>query len=159
MTMQKQVGQATVALCEIWTLNDAGITAASNTTITVESGTGTNRTIHAASYENVNQTTPVPETGGDYDHTDPWANPITTVDIVAGDGSAVASIAYNAVKNRTVTWGAHLTEQTETTNASSGTGSMADALFGTGQTVEARPTWNLATDDVGLAAIEIAEAP
>jgi len=141
----------------LFLLLEAGIAAGAGTTIVV-TGEAVNFTIHAASYENVNQgggTDSVPETNS-AGTTGATPNPLTTSDIVAGDGAAVVALA--GVGNATTaTWGADLTEQTEQINAGTATctGSLADGLFATGQNVDVEATW-ASQNRAAVIAIELA---
>ena len=144
--------------CFLFLLLEAGIAAGAGTTIVV-TGEAAAFSIHAASYENVNQgggAASVPETNTDQTAAD-TPNPLTGSDIVAGDGAAVVALA--GVGNATTaTWGADLTEQTDQqdgTGAPTTTGSLADGLFATGQNVNVEATW-VSQNRAVVCAIELA---
>lgn len=162
-TMTKPAGAVAYVLqgggadlqARIFYLDDAGIAAAANTTITATVTGATGSTVHAASYSGVDQTTPVPETSvGEAAASTP--NPLTTADITAGDGSAVVALAANG-GNATATWHADITEQTEIAGISANvtSASMADGLYTTGQTVNVECTWTTQNRAV-VTAIELA---
>lgn len=127
----------------LYLLLEAGIAAGVGTTI-ILSGELPDFTYHAASYENVNQgggTDSVPETNS-AGTTASTPNPLTTADIVAGDGAAVVALA-GVGQVATAAWGADLTEQTELGDVTpTATGSLADGLFATGQNVNVEATWS-----------------
>jgi hypothetical protein len=120
---------------------DAGIQAASGTTITpTYSTTPADEIIAAASYTGVNQTggaTTVPETAtAETNETTP--NPHTTIDITEATGNLV--VAAIACGNATTyTWQSDMTEQEETSDASSSIG-FADRLSTTDLNVTIEPT-------------------
>jgi hypothetical protein len=154
-TMSSEVGTIATGSVDqrvdLFTLDEAGIDAASSSTISVTGAAGS-ATIHAASYENVDQTTPVPETNTDSTTTS-TPNPMTTAPITAGDGSAVVAFA-GCGDNTTVTW-ANVTEQTEQVAATTTIGSLADTLVPSGTTIDPEPTF-AAQNRAAMVSLEIA---
>ncbi len=140
----------------LFLLLEAGIDAGVGTTIII-TGELPDFTYHAASYENVNQgggTDSVPETNS-AGTTGATPNPLTTSDIVAGDGAAVVALA-GVGQVATAAWGADLTEQTELGDVTpTATGSLADGLFATGQNVNVEATWS-GQNRAAVVAIELA---
>lgn len=133
----------------IFTLDDDGIEAASNTTITFSGHNEIAWT--ASSYEGVDQTAPVPETNSDETTTTP--NPLTGADITAGDGAAVVAAAGNGKLGVSCSWGSDLTEQADFEGSGSYFLSVADGLFASGQSVGVEATW----DDLNRIAVVSAE--
>lgn len=141
---------------QLFYLNEAGIAAASGSTISITNESA-NFTWHARSYQDVDQTTPVPETNNASTGSS-TPNPLTTSDIVAGDGSAVC--ALGGCGNATAaSWGTDLTERTQQDDSgtTTTTGSFADAFFATGQTVNVECTWT-SQNRAAVCAMEIAPA-
>lgn len=140
----------------VWELDEAGIAAASDTTVTIsgdELDTGSNHVV-ARSWQDVDQTTPIPETNTDSTASD--VSPLTGADIVAGDGTAVMSFAVGNGATA-ASWGSDLTERLD--SGASGGGeraSVADEVFATGQTVECRCTFTNLNNRAAQASIEIA---
>jgi len=129
------------ACTSCWYLLDAGITAASGTTITpTYSVTPSDEMICAASYENVDQTggaTTVPDTAT-AESNEATPNPFTTIDLTeVSGGLIVASIACGNAT--TFAWQADMTEQEDLTDASSAM-SFADRLSTTGANVTIEAT-------------------
>lgn len=124
---------------QLFRVMEAGIAAASGSTITATGLTGV-YTIHAASYENVHQSSPV--SGSDTDFSDASTpNPLAACDITVpsdGLGVAIAAVGDGPV---TATW-ANLTEQTEQQNGSH-EGSFADTLTPGATSVDC--TWSTQT--------------
>lgn len=119
-------------------LNDAGIVAASGTTITVSNGTATIST-HAASYEDCVQTTPT-NTDSDSSLTaDP--NPLADCDIVTGAANSIVVALSGMGNDGTAAWGGTLTERTEQSMATTATGSLADDEVPTATTIACECTW------------------
>ncbi len=118
-------GTTIVGRVELWYLNDAGIAAASGSTFSVTWG-GTapvDPMYAAATYENVNQSTPISDSASNStDTTTP--NPITaTVNVTDGDMAVAAAIAGN---NGTYAWGGGWTEGTDQTSGATTTMSSAE---------------------------------
>lgn len=130
----------------LFMLLDSGITAASGTTINVSHVTVFDDwTLHAISYENVNQgggISTVPQTSSASANAS-TPNPLTTADLTVSGGSAVVSLA-GCGNATTADWtSGDLTEQTyeQDTTSPTTTGSMADGLFSSGQLVDIECTW------------------
>jgi len=148
---------------EIWYLLEAGIASASNTTITVDYDTEPNNSlkmIHAGTYENVDQTTPmIDEDSGSCitDCIDPSENPLTTVSIVEAVGNAIVAGANNSTPT-TVTWNSPMTEQTDSGSGDIGHAlSVADRLSITDASVAIEADYAF-TVKHGTLAVEIAKA-
>lgn len=140
-------------------LLEAGIAAASGSTIAI-TGQVANFTWHAASYTGVHQgggSSTVPETNTD-GTTGATPNPLTGSDIVVGVDAAVVGLG-GCGNATTALWGSDLTEQTDIQDITSPTttGSMADGLFASGQTVNVEPTW-ASQNRASLCAMELAPA-
>jgi hypothetical protein len=128
--------QQTVA---IFFLNDAGIEAASGTTITAGNVGSVDTTVHAASYEDCVQTTP---TNYDTDTANASTpNPLAALDITTTSDNSVV-VAFSGMGNAgTAEWNSPLTERTDEQSSSS-TGSLADDEVASGSTVVAcECTW------------------
>lgn len=111
----------------MWFLDDAGITAASTSVITPTYDTGPdNEMIHAASYENVDQTggtTSFPA-NATYEQDEETPNPNTTIDLTEVSGGLI--LGFNSGGNTgTHLWQADMTEQTDEA-ASSSSSSLSD---------------------------------
>ena len=145
--------ETTLVHCWIFGLDEAGIAAASTSVITRSAGSGNN--ISAASYQDVDQTTPVPQT--DSNSTDVNSGPLTTT-LTVSDGSALVALCAIGDTGQTVTWSADLTEQTEL-DAGSGGGmsSIADGLFATGASKSGTSTWSFSSR-AAQAMVELAAA-
>lgn len=138
----------------IFTLDDAGITAASSTTISITNETAAFAWT-AASYDGVDQTNPVAQTGTDQvDASTP--NPLTGASFTVSDGSAVMAVAGNGKSPVTATWDADLTEQDDFKGSGSMHLTVADELFASGQAVTIEATW---TDQnrAAIGALELTE--
>lgn len=124
---------------EIWILDEAGIQAATSTTITPTiSGAYDDIMIAAATFGGVNQTTPVVETNSDATAA-ATPNPLTGGDIVEAVGNAI--VAAGGCGNATsATWNTPMTEQTDVAAASSAL-STADRLSTTSANVDIECTW------------------
>ena len=124
-------------------LNEAGISAASGTTVTVSFPTTRSPNpgeiqIHAATYQDADQTTPWSKTISDGSSDPP--NPITTVDVNADADTVVVSGVFFG-DSGTTSWGADLTEQTDQNDASSAS-SMADAEISSAGNVDCEGTFS-----------------
>jgi len=141
------VGDATDQRVDLFFLNDAGIQAASGTTIVV-TGEPAAFTINAASYENCVQTTPtVTDT-----HASTGAG-TTTLDITSSDTS-VAVCLGGMGNSGTVAWSGGVTEQTEQVDVgATTTGSLADEEVTTGAAENYVGTWTTANRRAGCALI------
>jgi len=86
-------GSGAFARVEMWYLNEAGISAASNNSFSVTWGSGTpaHPVYGAVTYRNVNQINPILDVSTNATDTD-TPNPITTSVNVIGNGMAVASV-------------------------------------------------------------------
>lgn len=122
-------------------LDDAGIAAASNTTLTMNTtATADAQMIHALMYEGVDQTggaTTFPDTfslGDDSSPADPFPMDVTEVD----GGCVVAGFTYMTTGG--VTWNAAMTEQTDNEAATTACTSMADRLSTTNANVDVEAT-------------------
>ncbi len=144
-SMVKAVGAVTAdtgfaAGSEIWYLLEAGIAAASGTTITPSwSATPAEGNISAASYTGVNQTggaTTVPATAT-AESNEATPNPLIA-DLTETDEGMVSAQNSNGNAS-TVTWGSDMTEQTDNATGSAN-GSYADRLSTTGGNVNIEPT-------------------
>ena len=126
----------------VWYLLEAGIAAASTNVITPTfnpAGDPDAHTIHAASYEGVDQPNPVVEDKGDFtDSSTP--NPITTVDLVEANGNLIYAAGVVGDGPSTSTWQSDLTEQTQAQDATM-EGSTADRLSTTFANVTVELTW------------------
>ena len=126
--------------CSIWYLLDAGIAAASGSTITpTYSSAPADEVLHAASYAGVDQTggaTTNPATNSAETNA-ATPNPVI-VDLTETDEGLVIAVNHNGQQSST-TWNAAMTEQTDTIDASSH-GSMADRLSTTSANVDIEPT-------------------
>ena len=149
------IGGANTLTIILFTLDEAGIAAASGSTITFGGEQPGAFTWHAASYAGVDQTTPIPETNSDgIDDTTP--NPLTGADIVAGDGAAVVALGGCGNATTALSTSGDLTEQTDEQDvAGSSTGSYADGLFASGQTVDVEFTW-ASQNRAAVASMELA---
>ena len=138
------VGDATDLRTDLYFLNDAGIAAASGTTISV-TGLPSNFTLHRASYANVVQTTPT------VIDTDAASGAGTTVlNITSVDDGAI--VCLGAMGNGgTVVWSGGAIEQTEIEDASTTVGSLADELTATGAAETYTATWTTANRRAGCA--------
>ena len=89
---------------EIWYLKEADIPAGSNSfAVTYASGTPGYYAYAAATYQNVNQTSPVLNTNTNQDSTVPHANPLeTTVNVATGGMAVAAAVCGN---DGSYTWG------------------------------------------------------
>ena len=118
-------GTTTVGRVELWYLNEAGIVAAVGSTFTVTwGGTAPSNPMYAAAtYEGVDQTTPIYDSS--FNSTDTSIpNPITTVVNVVTDAMAVsAAISGN---DGSYTWGGSWAEGTDQTAGTTTTMSSAD---------------------------------
>jgi len=157
LTYRIKLNYATYQFEEIWYLLESEIASASNTTITVTYDTPPNnllKMIHAGTYENVDQTTPMPEYDSGFTTSDE-PNPLTDVSIVEANGNAIVAAANNSTPT-TITWNSPLTEQTD----AGGTGhtlSVADRLSITDDSVAIEATYAF-TVKHGTLAVEIAKA-
>ena len=117
-------GTTTVGRVELWYLNEAGIAAASGNTFSVTWGGAapTQPMYAAATYENVNQSTPIADSASN--STDTTApNPITAaVNVTDGDMAVAAAISGNT---GSYTWGGW-TEGTDQTSGATTTMSSAE---------------------------------
>ena len=141
MTLLHNVGVNSEAW--IWILDNAGIVAASTTTISVAGWVGA-KFLFAASYKNVEQADPAPsgKIASDSDNSGAPAT-YTTVDVAADDGSVVISMrvdGHAGVGDGTYSWGADLTEQIEEAGDTVSEAGMADAEIASAVTVECRAT-------------------
>lgn len=126
--------QQTVSL---FFLNDAGIQAASGTTIT-PGNVPSDLSIHAASYENVVQTTPTNTDSDSANASTP--NPLANCDIVTAAADAVV-VALSGMGNAgSAAWNSPLTERTDQATASAN-GSLADDEVASPTTVACECTW------------------
>ena len=159
LTYRIKLNYGTYQFEEIWYLLEAEIASASNTTITVTYDTPPNnllKMIHAGTYENVDQTTPMPEYDSGFTLSDE-PNPLTDVDIVEADGNAIVAAANNSTPT-TVTWNSPMTEQTDSGAGDTGhTLSVADRLSTTDDSVAIEATYAF-TVKHGTLAVEIAKA-
>jgi hypothetical protein len=141
--IEEAVGSATDQRVELWRVMESGIANQSGGAITgTLSGTILAITVHAQMYEGVDQDVPIPESIG-ANTANATPNPITTVDVTAGDGSAVASFAGSG-NNTTADWatgGSDITERTDTIGNATAAGSYADDVFASGQSVACRCNW------------------
>lgn len=128
--------QQTVAL---FFLNDAGIVAASGTTISAGNTGTTDTTVHAASYQDCIQTTPTNTDTDSSAATTP--NPLAALDITTGAVNAVVVALSGMGNTGTATWASPLTERTDQ-NSGSSAGSMADDEVATATTVACECTWS-----------------
>lgn len=119
-----------------WFLDDAGIAAASGSVITPTYDSGpSNEMIHAASYENVDQTggTTTFPANATAETNESTPNPFTTVDLTEVDGGLI--LGFNADGNTSQrSWQSDMTEQTDT-EASSMSSGLADRLSTTNANV------------------------
>lgn len=119
-------------------LNDAGIVAASGTTITPGNVPG-DISIHAASYQDAMQTTP---TNTDTDSSAAATpNPLAALDIVTGADDAVVCAGSGMGNAGSATWATPLTERTDQATASAN-GSYADDSVPTATTIACECTWS-----------------
>ncbi len=139
---------------EIWYLDDAGIAAASGSTVSVSYSSGQDEDSYAAaSYTGVDQTTPVSETNSDGNGGSP--NPATGHDVTEADGNLVVSAGcVEGVGSQT--WHSDLTEQTGFTGGNISS-SMADRLSSTGGNVSCELTWG-SSGTQSLVSVEFAQA-
>jgi len=139
---------------ELWYLLEAGITAASGTTITVTySNSPADEMIAAATYGGVDQTTPIPEQNTDSTSSS-TPNPLTGADIVEAVDNVVVG-AGGTGQASSATWNGAMTEQVDLADASS-VMTVADRLSVTNANVDIEPTW-ASQNRAGLVSIEIAE--
>ena len=127
----------------LFRLMESGIAAASGTTfVATGNAVNTATTVHCASYENVDQTSPVSMTDK-AEATSSTPNPIVDCDIVVPTNGVGFAVSGSGSGGSPATW-ANLTKRTDlnTTN-SSAAGSFAD-VSGAG-TYSADCTWFLAT--------------
>jgi len=126
--------------CSIWYLLEAGIDAASTNVITpTYSAAPADEEIHAAAYENVNQTggaTTNPATA-EAETNESTPNPLI-LDLTETDEGMVAAVGCNGSANA-YTWAAAMTERTDQADASSQS-SYADRLSTTGANVDIEPS-------------------
>jgi len=111
------------ARCEIWYLDEAGIQAASGNTFVVTYASGTvNNAIHAAAtFANVDQTSPIYDTATNQsDSVDPLE---ATVNVVQGGMSITSAVCGNGGD---YSWGNGWIETTDQVNASTVTMSTAE---------------------------------
>ena len=135
MTQAEQhfAGTSTYARVEIWYLNEAGIQAASDTTFVVSYSATPLYPMHAAAtFENVDQTTPLQDTDKAYTNA-ATPNPIVTpaFDVVAGGMAVGGAISGNV---GSYTWNNSWTEgndQTAGSTTTMSTGQHAAAAAGT----------------------------
>jgi len=158
LTKAEDLYYGTYQFEEIWYLLEAEIASASNTTITVTYSFPPNnllKMIHAGTYENVDQTTPMVDEDSDFTLTD-TPNPLTDVDIVEANGNALVAAANNSTPT-TVTWNSPMTEQTDSGAGDTGhTLSVADRLSITDASVAIEATYAF-TLKHGTLAVEIAK--
>lgn len=136
-------GSGTTAMVSVWYILEAGIAARSTDVITpTYSDTVRDETMHAASYENVNQVggtaTLVENQGNETNATTP--NPATNVDVTEAVGNLVVagSVSGNAA---TAAWQSDMTEQTDQQDSSMGS-TMADRLSVTAGNITVECTWS-----------------
>lgn len=137
---QLQVGSGTTKCrFDLYELKEAGIAAAVGDGISVTGAPVNVTTIHACSYKNVNQTTPIgtPDTDG-IDASTP--NPLTGVSIVAIKDNIVMS--FSAQGNFGAASWAGVTERTDLATAGgSAQASYADIKVSVDGTIDPRCTW------------------
>jgi len=159
LTKDEDLYYGTYQFEEIWYLLEAEIASASNTTITVTYNVPPNnllKMIHAGTYENVNQTTPMIDEDSAYTLTDE-PNPLTDVSIIEANGNALVAAANNSTPT-TVTWNSPMTEQTDSGAGDTGhTLSVADRLSTTDDNIDIEATYAY-TVKHGTLAVEIAKA-
>jgi hypothetical protein len=111
-------GTSSIDRVELWYLKEAGIVAATNTTFVVTyGGTAPTAVLYAAAtYKNVDQTTPILASNiNSTNNSSP--NPITTTVSVTADGIAIAASASG--NSSTYTWNNGWTEGTDQALSSS----------------------------------------
>jgi len=147
---------------ELFMLLEAGIAAASGSTITFTGHISGNVTWHAASYAGVNQTggaTTIPTTNT-AETTGTTPNPLTTSDISVSAGSATIAVG-GCGNGTTATWttGANpCTEQTDQQDVTpTTTGSMADRLSASAETVDVECFW-ASQNRAHVIVVEVAKA-
>lgn len=128
-------------------LNDAGIVAASGTTITPGNVPG-DISIHAASYQDAMQTTPTNTDTDSAAGTTP--NPLAALDIVTGADDAVVCAGSGMGNAGSCAWASPLTERTDQATASAN-GSYADDSVPTATTIACEPTWTTQNRAAGVA--------
>lgn len=134
-------------------LNDAGIVAASGTTISASNTVAASVSIHAASYENAVQSTP---TNTDSDSsTTATPNPLANCDIVTGAANAVVVALSGMGNSGTAAWATPLTERTDQQMNATATGSLADDEVPTATTIACECTWTTPNRHV-IVALELA---
>ncbi len=101
---------------ELWYLKETGIVAATNGTFVVTYGgtTPTNLLFAAATYRNVDQTTPIGASSVN-STTTPNPNPLTTAVAVTADGETVGAVVSSEISN--FTWNNGWTEGTDQTTS------------------------------------------
>lgn len=153
-------GGASKTQVAIWVFDEAYLAGAVGTTITPPSAFSAGWLIVAASYYNVDQTTPVPRTASDKTTTS--TNPLTACDITAADGAAVCSISANSLPGQTADWsgsgGDLALKLTADTAGAAGGASYADELFSKGQTVEGEVGWTGNPARMAQVAVELMAA-
>jgi hypothetical protein len=134
-----EVNPALPCRVTLFYLNDAGIEAASSGAI-VPSNAAPATTVHAASYQDVGQSTP---TNTDTDSsTSSTPNPLTACDIVTGAADAIVVALAGMGNGGTAAWGGTLVEQTEQEEGGgSATGSLADDEVASATTIACECTW------------------
>lgn len=142
--------------CTLFYLNDAGIVAAGSTAIAVSNVAGTSVTVHAASYQDVDQVTP---TNTDSDSsTAATPNPLTNCDIVTGADDAIAVALAGMGNSGTAAWGGTMVEQTEQVDSgTTATGSLADDEVASATTIACECTWTTPNRSV-IVALELVNA-
>jgi len=152
---------------EIWYLLEAGIAAATNTTITPTYDVSLSREIiAAATFDDVDQTTPVPEQNTDGTNAS-TPNPLTGADIVEAIGNAIVAAGGNGQGTDDppsgVTWNSPMMEQIELTTDSNAI-TTADRLSITDANVDIEPTWasqnrsTLVSIELAAAAVAVVDA-
>lgn len=136
----------------VWGLNDAGIAAASGTTISVTSGGTSAVAVHAASYAGVDQTTPLAQAVSKETTGSATPNPLTSYPLTVTAGNAL--IAYSGCGNGTTATWANVTERTDQTGGGSAS-SMADTL--SSGVIDPECTWASQNRAVAMA-LELAAA-
>jgi len=162
LTQGPEVSAGTAAFlrAEIWYLLEAGIVAASNTTITPTYDVSpTDEVIAAGTYSGVDQTTPVPESNTDFTD-NPTPLTLTGADLTEADGNAIVGAGGNGEGTNqtspTATWNSPMTEQIDVLSPSNAM-TTADRLSTTDANVDIEPTWT-AQNRSTLVSIELAAA-
>ena len=150
-------GGGFTALTSLWYILEAGIAAASGSTITPTFDSARDdEIISAASYTGVNQAgggSTLLESASDSVTT--GTGPITTVDLTEAADNLIVAISCHGT-NTTAAWQADMTEQTDQTDTSSAL-TLADRLSTTGANVTIECTWS-ASNRHGVCSAEFAAA-